>query len=220
MNGILIVDKPGGMTSHDVVQRVRRALGMRRVGHAGTLDPLATGVLIVLVGKATGLFAKFSDADKAYSAVMRLGVVTDSADIEGKVLKTADVSGVSADRIVSVMSEFTGEQDQKPPMFSAVKINGRKLYELARRGIEVERPARRINIRDLRMTQFQPPDVEFYMECSKGTYVRQLAADIGERLGTGACITQIRRVKTGNFSIRDAISLSDIHENHIRQWQD
>lgn len=220
MNGILIVDKPSGMTSHDVVQKVRRRFQMRRVGHAGTLDPLATGVLVLLLGKATKLSDKFVGSDKTYRATMRLGTITDTADIEGKVLDTRPYHAVTEVELKKVLSSFEGEQKQLPPMFSAVKVKGQKLYQLARRGVEVERVPRSIVIKKLTLESFRTPEVEFYVECSKGTYVRQLASDIGERLGCGACITQIRRVKSGPFAIQEASSLSDINESHLRNWQD
>ncbi len=220
MNGILIIDKPSGMTSHDVVQKIRHKFHMRRVGHAGTLDPLATGILVLLLGKATKLSNRFLDCDKAYAATMRLGTVTDTADIEGEVLSTRPYDSVTPERLEDVMKNFRGEQDQLPPMYSAVRFKGKKLYELARQGIEVERQPRRVTIHQLRVESFSLPDVQFYMECSKGTYVRQLAADVGERLGCGACITQIRRVKSGSFVIQEALSLSDVNESHLRDWQE
>jgi len=219
MNGILIIDKPSGVTSHDVVQNIRRKFHMRRVGHAGTLDPLATGILILLLGESTKLSDRFSDFDKTYLATMRLGTTTETADIDGKILVTASYSDVTQQQIQDIMKSLEGEQDQVPPMYSAVKFNGKKLYELARKGIHVERPPRRITIRRLHLEAFNPPDVQFTMECSKGTYVRQLAADIGERLGCGACITQIRRVKAGPFAIQEAAHLCDVNESHLRNWQ-
>ncbi|PIW61362.1 MAG: tRNA pseudouridine(55) synthase TruB, partial [Candidatus Omnitrophica bacterium CG12_big_fil_rev_8_21_14_0_65_50_5] len=146
MNGILIIDKPSGVTSHDVVQNIRRKFHMRRVGHAGTLDPLATGILILLLGESTKLSDRFSDFDKTYLATMRLGTTTETADIDGKILVTASYSDVTQQQIQDIMKSLEGEQDQVPPMYSAVKFNGKKLYELARKGIHVERPPRRITI--------------------------------------------------------------------------
>ncbi len=219
MNGILIVDKPSGMTSHDVVHDIRRKFRMRRVGHAGTLDPLATGILILLLGQATKLSNRFIGFDKAYAATMKLGTVTDTADIEGKIIEEKPYAHITQREVEDVMRAFEGEQEQLPPMYSAVRHKGKKLYELARQGIEVERQARKINVSCLKLESFSLPEVSFYMECSKGTYVRQLAADIGSRLGCGACITQIRRVKTGPFVIEQAANLSDVNESHLRDWQ-
>ena len=219
MNGILVIDKPGGMTSHDVVSRVRRSLNMKRVGHAGTLDPMATGVLVCLVGKSTKLFDKFVGFDKVYRATMVLGTVTDSADTAGKVLEEHPYGDITREEVEEVLQSFRGEIDQVPPMVSAVKHKGRKLYELARKGITVKREPKRICIHELRMETFALPEVRLYVACSKGTYIRQLAHDIGERLGCGACISQIQRLRVGDFSLDEAISLEEIHESHLRHWQ-
>jgi tRNA pseudouridine55 synthase len=218
MEGILVVDKPSGMTSHDVVARARRKLRIRRIGHAGTLDPLATGVLVLLVGKATKLFDKFVSFDKAYQATMRLGLRTVSADIQGEVLSEQDPSGISRSQVESVLERFVGDIDQVPPMVSAVKHKGERLYKLARKGVSVERTPRRVRIDVLKLQDFDHPFVKFYLECSKGTYVRQVAEDAGELLGCGACITEIRRVRVGPFSISAAVSLEDINESHIKDW--
>src|SRR3989338_3795984 len=218
-DGILIVNKPTGITSHDVVKKVRVRFRMRRVGHGGTLDLLATGVLIMLLGKATKCFNKFVGMDKAYRATLILGTATDSADIQGKVIRQLPYEGVTRSQVEEIFKEFVGHIDQVPPMVSAVKVKGKKLYQLARKGIEVEREARRIRIDCLRLEEFNPPHVKFYLECSKGTYVRQLAEDIGKLLGCGACISQIERTKVGSFRIEEAINIEDIHESHIRAWQ-
>lgn len=219
MQGIIVVDKPSGMTSHDVVSRVRRKLGMRRVGHAGTLDPLATGVLVILLGQSTKLFDKFVSFDKAYAATLMLGTQTTTADITGEVVEKKPFEHINQKEIESVMSEFVGDSEQKPPMVSAVKYKGERLYKLARKGIVVDRPARKIRIDVLKMTDCVLPQVKFYMECSKGTYVRTLAEDVGSRLGCGACITQIQRTKVGIFTIEDAVKLEELNERHIRSWQ-
>lgn len=220
MEGILVVNKPKGITSHDVVARVRRQFKMKRVGHAGTLDPLATGVLIILVGKATKLFDQFMNFDKGYLSTMRLGMKTDSADTDGKVIAQKSFEDVSKHSVEVVLKKFLGEIDQLPPMFSAVKINGKKLYELARQGIVVERQPRRVRIDCLEVRQFNLPDVQFYMECSKGTYVRQLADEVGDLLGCGACICELQRTKIGSFTLDDAVDLQEINESHIRHWTD
>ncbi len=219
MEGILVVNKPDGMTSHDVVAIVRRTFKMKRVGHAGTLDPLATGVLVVLIGKATKLFDKFVGFDKAYIATLKLGTVTDSADIQGKVLDQRPYEHITEEQIKDAFSKFSGDMEQLPPMVSAVKMGGKKLYELARKGITVERKPRAITIHELKILDITFPEVKFYLDCSKGTYVRQLAHDIGEALGCGACITQIQRTKVGDFTIDEAVTLEDMRESHIRNWQ-
>jgi len=219
VEGILIVNKPGGMTSHDVVARVRRKFKIRRVGHAGTLDPLATGVLVVLVGKATKLFAKFVTFDKAYRATLVLGTATTSADTEGKITEQKPYDHVTRGQVEEVFAQFLGETEQVPPMVSAVKKAGRKLYQLARKGLVVEREPRPIRIDRLEIEAFDSPEVRFYLECSKGTYVRQLAEDAGNLLGCGACISQIQRTKVGRFTIDEAVTIEDLHESHLRRWE-
>lgn len=216
LNGILVVDKPTDITSHDVVDIVRRKFNMKQVGHAGTLDPLATGVLVILLGHATKLFNKFSSCDKAYIATMTLGLVTDTADIRGKVLKQRTCTDISEAQVEEVFKKFLGDIDQVPPMVSALKHKGKRLYELAREGIEVVREARRVKIYSLKILRFQFPDVQFSLECSKGTYVRKIAEDAGNLLGCGACITQIHRTKVGSFDISQAVKLEDIKEESIR----
>lgn len=210
VSGLLIVDKPAGWTSHDVVGKVRRLAGMRRVGHAGTLDPMATGVLVVLLGRATRA-AEYAEAQvKGYSAHIRFGVTTDTLDTEGNV---TSASGVVPGReeIEAVLPRFRGQIEQIPPMYSAIKIGGRKLYEIARAGGEVERKPRKVNITRLECTG-PLPDGDFVLEveCSKGTYIRSLCADIGEALGCGACMSALRRVSSGEFRVEDALSLEEI----------
>ncbi|MBD3368180.1 MAG: tRNA pseudouridine(55) synthase TruB [Candidatus Eisenbacteria bacterium] len=209
---LLIIDKPSGPTSHDVVARVRRATGVRRVGHAGTLDPRGTGVLVVMVGRTTRLSAYLMDHDKSYSGRMVLGVTTDTQDAEGEVLERRDPSGVDRDRLDSVLDSFRGDIMQTPPMVSALKRGGVPLYELARQGIRVEREARPVTVRDLRIVSFDLPYVEFVIECSKGTYVRTLAADVGEQLGCGAHLDRLRRTRVGPFRVEEAVALADIME--------
>jgi len=219
LEGILVVNKPGGMTSHDVVMRIRRRLKMKRVGHAGTLDPLATGVLIILLGKATKLFGRFEAFDKAYRATLLLGTRTTTADIQGQVKMQAPFDKVTRGQVDGVLKKFLGEIEQTPPMVSAVKVQGKRLYELARQGLEVERPARRIRIDKLDLVEFAPPRVRIYLECSKGTYVRKIAEDVGELLGCGACITEIERTKVGHFTIEQAVGLDEVTEKNIQPWQ-
>ena len=217
--GIVLVNKPAGITSHDVVGFVRRTFKMRRVGHAGTLDPMATGVLVILLGSSTKLFDKFVAFDKTYRATLRLGLKTTTADIMGKTLLERPYDGIDEAAISKVFTQFTGDIEQKPPMVSAVKFQGERLYKIARQGIEVERTARKVRIDELRILQCRLPDVEFIMSCSKGTYVRQLAEDVGEVLGCGACISQIERTKVGPFEIKDATDLENLNEGHIHQWK-
>jgi tRNA pseudouridine55 synthase len=219
MEGIAIINKPSGITSHDVVSRVRRIFNMRRVGHAGTLDPLATGVLVILLGKSTKLFDKFVAFDKAYAATLKLGTQTTSADITGTVIEQRPFEDITKEQVAEILTQFLGESDQFPPMVSAVKFKGERLYKLARKGMVVDRPSRRIRIDALRLVEFKLPEVRFYLECSKGTYVRTLAEDVGQRLGCGACITQIERTKVGPFVIEDAVRLEDLNESHIRNWR-
>ncbi|MBF0504697.1 MAG: tRNA pseudouridine(55) synthase TruB [Candidatus Omnitrophica bacterium] len=218
LQGIMVVNKPEGITSHDVVAFVRRKFKMRRVGHAGTLDPMATGVLVLLLGKSTRLFDKFVAFDKTYRATLRLGVKTTTADIMGQVLLERPYTEVDEAKIKDVFVRFTGEIEQMPPMVSAVKHKGERLYKIARQGREVERQARRVRIDELRILRCRLPDVEFLMSCSKGTYVRQLAEDVGEVLGCGACISQIERTKVGPFEIKDAVILENLNESHILKW--
>ena len=217
--GIVLVNKPNGITSHDVVQHVRRKFNFRRVGHAGTLDPLATGVLVILLGESTKLFRNFVGLDKAYRATLILGTTTNSADIEGEVIKKLPYEHVTSEQIENVFSRFVGEISQVPPMFSAVKMKGKKLYQLARKGIQVEREPRQVRVDCLKVEDICFPEVKFYLECSKGTYVRQLAEDIGRDLGCRACISQIERVKVGTFDIKDTVKLEDLNESHIRHWE-
>jgi len=219
MEGIIIVNKSGGMTSHDVVAKVRKRFKMRRVGHAGTLDPLATGVLVLLLGKATKLFEKFVSFDKAYRATLILGTSTTSADTEGEIIQQLPYQDITREQVEDAFKEFTGDIEQVPPMVSAVKVGGRKLYQLARKGIEIERKPRQIRIDSLEIKSFQPPEVKFSLECSKGTYVRQIAEDVGKYLGCGACISQIQRTKVGQFNISEAVNIEDLNESHIRDWK-
>lgn len=216
--GIVVINKPSGMTSHDVVSCVRRIFKMRRVGHAGTLDPLATGVLVILLGKSTKLFGKFEGFDKAYKATMIFGTRTTTADIQGKVVEQVPFEHLTRSQVENALKEFIGEVEQVPPMVSAVKRNGKRLYELARKGIEVAREARKIRIDTLQLIDFNLPKAQFYLECSKGTYVRKLAEDIAEKLGCVACIAQIERTSVGPFEINQAVRLEDLKEEHIRRW--
>ena len=210
VSGLLIVDKPAGWTSHDVVGKVRRLAGTRRVGHAGTLDPMATGVLVVLVGRATRA-AEFAEAQvKGYRAHIRFGVTTDTLDTEGNVLSSG--GGIpEPDALRAILPRFTGEIEQIPPMYSAIKVGGRKLYEIARAGGEVERKPRQVNITRLDFAgQLENGDCVLDVECSKGTYIRTLCADIGRSLGCGGVMCSLTRLKASGFDISDSVTLDTL----------
>ena len=215
--GIILVNKPKGITSHDVVDIVRKRLKIRKVGHAGTLDPLAQGLLIILVGKYTKSFPKFVSFDKEYSGILKLGEVTVTGDSQGKIISKNDYSAIDEVKLTSAFSFFQGEIEQIPPMVSALRIKGKRLYNLARKGIVVERNPRKIKIHSLEITNIDFPYVEFRIQCSKGTYIRKLAEDIGERLGCGAHMTKIIRLGIGPFKLEEALILDDINESHLRK---
>ncbi|MGD2279095.1 MAG: tRNA pseudouridine(55) synthase TruB, partial [Candidatus Omnitrophota bacterium] len=202
--GILVVDKEKNMTSHDVVALVRRNFKIKKVGHAGTLDPNATGVLVLLLGRATKLSARFLSQEKEYTGIMKLGERTDTGDRDGKVLETKEAR-VSEEKVKKTLSEFIGQIEQVPPMVSAKKINGKRLYKAARKGLEVEREPKKIVIRELELTGMELPFVTFRVVCSKGTYVRQLAEDAGKKLGCGAHLVELRRTRSGQFSLEQAL---------------
>ena len=209
MNGIIIIDKSSGWTSHDVVSKLRGLLRERRIGHGGTLDPMATGVLPVFVGRATRAVEFCESAEKEYLAGMRFGLTTDTQDITGRVL-TESGSSVTAGELEAVLPRFTGELEQLPPMYSAVKVGGKKLYELARRGMEAERKPRAVTIRTLELTGWDGKDALLRVVCSKGTYVRTLIHDIGEDLGCGAAMSSLRRTRAGSFTLADARTLEEV----------
>lgn len=209
MNGIILVDKPCGWTSHDVVGKLRGILHERRIGHSGTLDPMATGLLVVFAGRATRA-VEFAEADsKEYIAGLRLGVSTDTQDTTGNVLNTCEVLP-SKDELIAAANGFLGEISQIPPMYSAVKMNGKKLYELARRGEIVERSPRKVTISKLELVGEDKCDYILDIHCSKGTYIRTLCSDIGDKLGCGGCMSSLRRVKAGVFSITQAHTMEQI----------
>jgi len=215
VDGVLVVDKPGGMTSHDVVAAVRRIAGHRRVGHAGTLDPDATGVLVVCLGRATRLVPYLQASTKTYDARVRLGVETTTLDASGEVTAQRDASAVDEVRLCEALKSFVGEIEQVPPMVSAVKVGGERLYKKARRGEIVERPPRKVQIHDIVLEDFEPgprAEAAFLVTCSSGTYIRTLAADVGERLGVGAHLATLRRLASGRFSLEDAVELSKLRE--------
>jgi tRNA pseudouridine55 synthase len=207
-DGILIIDKPAGMTSHDVVQRVRRATKIRQVGHAGTLDPMATGVLVVCLGQATRVSEYLLGHDKAYRATIRLGVETNTYDADGEVIATHDVK-VNRAEVERALARFVGEIQQVPPMYSAIKRDGQKLYELARQGIEIDRLARSVIVHSIELLGYQAPDATIAVRCSAGTYIRSIAHDLGTALGTGGQLIDLRRTAAGPFTINQASPLGD-----------
>lgn len=208
--GILLVDKPPQFTSHDVVARLRRRFGMKRIGHAGTLDPMATGLLIVLIGKATKASQYLVGLDKEYEGTLELGSVTDSHDCDGRVMATSPVPPLTEAEMRAAMAGFLGDQMQIPPMFSAIKKDGVPLYKLARKGQEVEREERFVRIMRFDLLAFEMPRVRFVLACSKGTYVRTVAHDLGQRLGCGAHLVQLRRTGVERFRIENALTLQDL----------
>ncbi len=213
MNGIVNVNKPLGMTSHDVVYRLRRMLGIKKIGHTGTLDPDASGVLPMCIGKGTKLAEMLTASDKQYLAELTLGAVTDTQDKSGEVLKQFEVDVTEAE-IKKVISDFVGEIQQIPPMYSAIKVNGKKLYELAREGKTIERQPRTVTISNIEIKNIdtEKNTVEILVDCSKGTYIRTLCNDIGEKLGCGGYMSGLVRTKTGRFTIDEAYSLETLEE--------
>jgi len=216
MNGIVIIDKPAGWTSQDVTARLRRVFNTRRIGHGGTLDPMATGVLPVFVDRATRGVEFFEHAEKTYEAVLRLGVLTDTEDISGTVLEERPVS-VTEGEFREILGGFRGEILQVPPMYSALKINGQKLCDLARKGKEVERKPRPITIHELRCLSFDGDTARLRVRCSKGTYIRTLCKDIGLALGCGGCMESLRRLSAGAYTIDEAVPLETLLESETPQ---
>lgn len=215
MNGVLIVNKPQGWTSHDVVAKLRGIYQTRRVGHSGTLDPMATGVLVVFLGRATRAVELLENDEKEYVAGLKLGLITNTQDTTGEVIETRQVS-VTDEELLETLKGFLGPQQQIPPMYSAVKIGGRKLYELARKGQTVERKPRSITIEALELLDRQGDECRIKVRCSKGTYVRTLCHDIGEKLGCGGCMSSLQRAKAGRFGLEDALSLEEIQKARER----
>ena len=209
MNGIVIVDKPQGWTSQDVTARLRRVFATRRIGHGGTLDPMATGVLPVFVGRATRGVEFFEHAEKVYETLLRPGITTDTEDITGTVLSRQEVS-LTQQQVEDVLPKFRGDILQVPPMYSAIKVNGRKLYELARKGREVPREPRPVTIHELTFLGFENGAVRLRVHCSKGTYIRTLCKDIGASLGCGGCMEALRRVSAGEYTAEDAVPLQEL----------
>lgn len=212
MNGIVIIDKPAGWTSQDVTARLRRVFGTRRIGHGGTLDPMATGVLPVFVGRATRGVEFFEHAEKTYETELLLGVATDTEDTTGTVLFRREVS-VTPGQLTAVLERFRGEIMQIPPMYSALKVNGQKLCDLARKGRQVERQPRPVTIHELTLLSREGDTLRLRVRCSKGTYIRTLCADIGEALGCGGCMQALRRTQAGEYTIAEAVPLQQLLES-------
>lgn len=208
---IILVNKPEDWTSFDVVARLRSMYKITKIGHAGTLDPKATGLLIICTGKMTKSITQFSDMEKEYIGVLALGAVTKSFDSETEIIETKDFSRINASDIERVFNAHLGKQKQIPPMYSAVKVNGKRLYKFARKGREVEREAREITISEFEMTEFNPPDIGFRVVCSKGTYIRSLVNDCGVALGCGAYLKKLIRTRIGQFSVNDAYTVEQLH---------
>ncbi len=218
MNGVINVYKPSGITSFDVVRTIKRLSRTKKVGHTGTLDPMATGVLPICIGNATKIVDYIMQNHKVYKATLKLGVTTDTYDREGKILSESELSNVTNKHIEEVIRDFIGDIEQMPPMYSALKVNGKRLYELARQGIEVERQKRKITIYDINIENIDIPYVKFTVKCSKGTYIRSLCYDIGDILKVGGAMWDLERVETGTFSIENSIALEDLNEENIESF--
>lgn len=216
MNGVINIIKNTGMTSFDVVARVRKITKEKKVGHTGTLDPEASGVLPICLGKATKIIDYMMENEKDYRVSFKLGIVTDTYDLEGKIIREKDASNVGKEEIIRVISNFIGNIKQVPPMYSALKQNGVKLYELARKGIEVKREARDITIYKIENIDIQD-EICMDVYCSKGTYIRSLCFDIGEELGVGATMTKLCRIKNGNFTLENGLNIDDLNEENVKQ---
>ncbi len=210
MNGIILINKPVGMTSHDVVDYIRKKARIKRIGHTGTLDPNATGLLILCVGKATKLSEYFIALDKTYEGRMQLGVVTDSHDIDGNVIEEKQVPKISTKEIKKHAMNFLGEIEQIPPMVSAIKIGGKRLYKLAREGEVIDRKPRKIKVHEFEILKVELPDIWFRISCSRGTYVRTICHDFGQIIGCGAILAELTRTKIGNYSVEDSVPIDTI----------
>ena len=215
VSGVLVVDKPIGLTSHDVVQVIRRGTGIRRAGHTGTLDPRASGVLVILIGPAVRLSEYVSASDKRYQATIHLGSSTDTFDSEGRVTNSTPQVNITEEQFDEILQTFVGEIEQVPPPYSAVKVKGRKAYEMAREGEEVDLEPRMINVYSLEVLEWDPPEAVIDVYCSSGTYVRSLANDLGAALGTGAHLVGLRRTKSGRFTLRDAVPMRRLQEAFV-----
>jgi tRNA pseudouridine55 synthase len=209
-DGLLLVDKPAGWTSHDVVGFLRGQFRLRKVGHGGTLDPMATGLLVILIGRATKLSGRIMGSDKVYEGAMRLGASTETHDVDGRVVQEADPSAVTRAQLEAEMKKWTGDVMQLPPMVSAIKKDGVPLYKLARKGQEVERTPRMLHVYEFQLLDFAPPTARFRLRCTKGTYVRTLCHDIGQALGCGAHLNSLRRLQSGRLKVDDAVPVESL----------
>ena len=217
VEGVLVIDKPAGLTSHDVVRHLRKIAGIRRIGHTGTLDPLATGLLIICLGRATRLAEYVMGLSKTYKAMVRLGQTTDTFDTEGTIVAEKPVS-VNDSQLAAALEQFRGVISQVPPMYSAVKVDGQPLYRYARQGKEIQRNPRPVTIHELKLLSWNTPLVELLINCSSGTYVRVIAHDLGQSLGCGAHLAALRRISIGKFAIEDAIPLSELNEDNLQNY--
>jgi tRNA pseudouridine55 synthase len=215
MDGIVCIDKPDGWTSFDVIAKLRGILKERKIGHAGTLDPMATGVLPIFVGKCTKLIPKITNHDKEYIADFQIGLSTNTQDITGIVTKTTDVC-VTAEQLLSVFPKFTGDIEQIPPMFSAVKVKGKKLYEYARKGIEIERKVKNVTVFSIKLLQYENNCGKMKVACSSGTYIRTLINDIGEELAAGGTLTALMRTMACGWKLEDCVTLEDVQDGNIK----
>lgn len=218
MDGVISIFKNTGMTSFDVVRIVKKASGTKKVGHTGTLDPEASGVLPVCIGKGTKIIDYIMNSDKVYEVEFKLGIKTTTYDLEGEIIEENNPSNINNEEILNAINSFKGEYSQVPPMYSALKQNGVRLYELARKGIEVEREGRLIKIYNIEDIKINNPNVSMKVTCSKGTYIRSLCYDIGEKLGVGAAMTKLKRTKTSKFSEEESINISDINSDNINNF--
>jgi tRNA pseudouridine55 synthase len=219
LDGALLIDKPAGMTSHDVVDEIRRYFGIKKVGHCGTLDPNATGLLIIVLGKATKLSERLMSDDKVYEGTIKLGESTDSFDSDGELVASLPVPPINLDELNRLAAEFVGDVMQMPPMVSAVKKDGVPLYKLARKGVEVKREPRLIHIYSFKFSSYEEPLARFSLACTKGTYVRSIAHELGQKVGCGAHLSQLSRVKSGKFDVSQAIPLDKLMSSSLSELE-
>jgi len=212
--GLLIINKPAGPTSHDIVDKIRKITGIKKVGHAGTLDPFAEGVLIILIGKATKLQSKFMGMPKTYMATLKLGEISDTYDITGKIKSSSFAKAPEDKQILKILKTFIGEIRQTPPVYSAIKINGERAYKLARKGIKPKLKPRKVKIYNIKLLNYKWPYLKIEVKCGKGTYIRSLANDMGKKFGSGAYLEKLIRTKTGNFDIKKSVKLKKLNSKN------
>ena len=219
MDGILLLNKPFSWTSHDAVDFLRRRTGQKKIGHTGTLDPMATGLLVMLLGKATRLSGELAGLDKDYQGSLRLGRVTDSWDLEGKILSESPTEYVTRGMLDDAVATMRGRQMMSPPAFCALKTGGKRYYELARRGVDLKPPAREMFLYEFQLRDFVNPEVFFFVSCSKGTYVRSLAYQVGQKIGCGACLSSLTRTRVGEWRLTDALTASQVEKLSLKEIQ-